>query len=169
MLFEILIQRRLNLFFDNKLSKRLFSSRPNAPFKSFRNNFSWHSNCRTTCMWFWVCAKFSTWNFPTLNGHFFTFSIISILSNLPNIGGVQCTPLLWNRQYLPEEKAFGNRSPLLFISTYLTHYGQISWLYHYNFWNYDRFSKDSCHKWRFYGQNTVQVANTWNSCKMWTT
>ena len=24
-------------------------------------------------------------------------------------------------------------------------------------------------KWWFYGQNTIKVANNWNSCKMWTT
>ena len=52
-------------------------------------------------------------------------------------------PLLGDRQYLLDEKIFGDMFFLLFISTYLTHSGQISWLYHYN---YDRFSYGGAHK-----------------------
>ena len=48
-------------------------------------------------------------------------------------GGHNVPPLLGDRQYLPDEKARGYISLLLFISTYLTHSGQISWLYYYNF------------------------------------
>ena len=53
---------------------------------------------------------------------------------LPNIGwrGTMY-PLLGDRQYLPDDKAMGDLSLLLFIYTYLTHSGHISWLYHFNY------------------------------------
>ena len=77
---------------------------------------------------------------------------------LPNIW----TPLIGNRQYLPDEKVFGDTFFLLVISAYLTHFGQILWLYHYNFSNYDRFSKGGGYKIMILrsNKNNSQVANT---------
>ena len=66
---------------------------------------------------------------------------------LPNIwGGTMYPPPNRRSSITSWWKCFRWHIFLLFISTYLTHSGQISWLYHFNFWNYDRFLKGGAHK-----------------------
>ena len=55
-----------------------------------------------------------------------------------------------------------------FLFTYLTYSEKSSWPYHPKFWNYGHFWLVAPSKRRLYGLNTFLVANTCNSCKIWT-
>ena len=75
-----------------------------------------------------------------------TSAILETLT-LPNIeGGTMCPPPIRRSPISSWWKSFWWHIFLLFISTYLTHSGQISWLYRYNLLNYDSFSKGCAHK-----------------------